>query len=404
MQKLRHLNDKELSHYQSAQYFARKAAEELSPYLSLMRPSYSSEPNLMAKIDKHSRTIFGPLFFELSTRKAATVLIHEIMHPIFGNYDKQLELKKINIAEDLVINQGIAINNLLQFPEGTIFPKNCELPDNLSVAEYYNLLKNKNLFKLIYSATTNKAMSSDRISDLSDIKALDEINIDKPSKLEQLSAFYESSAIARAKLQNSGFGNQGSCFASFILKTLHPPTLNWTQILRNVVSGYYNEITNGLSDFSYRKTSRRKEHHELIFPAMIDYLPTVVVGVDTSGSMSEQDWKTSLSEIENLLKTLNLSTLFVTIDTKITNENFHASVKDLNLLGGGGTCMQVFYDYLEKRNKPYPDITILITDGEFHWSELKPNPKSKNIILATNTHEKIPNTTTIKLETPTQFQ
>jgi hypothetical protein len=217
--------------------------------------------------------------------------------------------------------------------------------------------------------------------------AMDANKVEKAGQLEKEMARAGAQTKAMEQMQKSR-SNSGSSFNEFILDALQPPKVKWESILGNIISKSFNTIVTGRTDFSYRKPNRRNHPNGFILPGSIAYSPKGVIGCDTSGSMSEDDYREALSEVEGLCKSMHGSELsFITVDTEVTNIQPVRKAKELKLNGGGGTCMAVFYQYvnnLKKESKP--DFTVLMTDAYIDWEESvrEMDIKMHNIILVTN--------------------
>lgn len=216
--------------------------------------------------------------------------------------------------------------------------------------------------------------------------SMDKEGVEKAGELEKEMA--RTGAQAKAMEQAKMRGNHGSDFNDFILDSLIPPKVQWEAILSNIISKSFNTIITGKTDFSYRRPNRRNHPNGFILPGSIAYAPHGIIGCDTSGSMLEKDYAEALGEVEGLCRSTKGSKLdFITVDTEITDIQPVSNAADLNLSGGGGTCMNVFYKYVnELPRAKRPDFTVLMTDAYIDWEESveEMDPNIHNIILVTN--------------------
>ncbi len=107
-------------------------------------------------------------------------------------------------------------------------------------------------------------------------------------------------------------------------------------------------------------------------------LPSVVIGVDTSGSISDEEYKDFLNEIYSIFKSIRVNNFEVVMwEAEITKtfSGRNGIVKEaLKWLkerrGYGGTNLRSFLEYCNK--KTFNKIAIILTDGEFE-NDLKAN-------------------------------
>lgn len=225
------------------------------------------------------------------------------------------------------------------------------------------------------------------------IQAADDAGIDRASDVEIDQAKKNAAARIREEKHRStqmGSGHMNEFFDS-VLKHLTPPKVDWRSIFRRVISTSFDSIVKGRSDYSYRRISRRLSSDKFIFPGMVKYNPTVMLGIDTSGSMANSDYEKALSEIEGLLRAVakgNDAVTIFSVDTQIGNITPVTSVKKVNLMGGGGTQMAVAFRYVTDLGKKRPDVFVLSTDGYIDWADVYAEVRRsknlyKSIILVT---------------------
>lgn len=201
-------------------------------------------------------------------------------------------------------------------------------------------------------------------------EAADNKGIEKASEVEQNiskrnTAVRIAEEIDRAK--RAGDGHLANFFER-VLFILRPPKVNWRQIFNKMLSSSANSAIKGNQDYSYTRVNRRLiNSSKYIFPGMVKYQPRAMFGIDTSGSMGKNDYENLLIEIESIIKkTLRgkNSTKIFTVDTEISNIQTVSSVKDINLVGGGGTRMATAFEYINSLSKrEIPDIFVLSTDA-----------------------------------------
>lgn len=239
-----------------------------------------------------------------------------------------------------------------------------------------------------------------------DSEAADKAGIERASDLEQNIAKKNTKSRLeeeRRKSLKAGTGSLTS-FIDFVLDQLTPSRVPWARLFSSILSRTSSNIIQGKADYSYRRVNRRMiASSKYIFPGLVAYQPKALIGVDTSGSMQDEDFLYTLSEVDTLARGVfrgDALELF-TVDTKIASIQPVKNVKELDLIGGGGTDMTAAWEYvLNLPNHKKPDIFILATDGGFsNWNEIVALAKKaqlqsriKSIILITepNGFERIP--------------
>lgn len=225
--------------------------------------------------------------------------------------------------------------------------------------------------------------------------AADGAGIERASEIEQTLAKKNTNARIVEELSKGKSMGDGEMhdFLSLAQRLMQPPKVSWQSILRRVFSKMNDAVIRGRADYSYRRVNRRSHGSEFIFPGMVQYMPTVMFGIDTSGSMSTEDYNNLLNEVEGILKALSKgkdALRVFTIDTTVKNISPVSSVKQIKLYGGGGTDMSVGWKYVNSLpKKKKPDIFVLATDGYTDWARVEEQVMEgerlyRSIILITN--------------------
>ena len=154
-----------------------------------------------------------------------------------------------------------------------------------------------------------------------------------------------------------------------LIKDLTEPVMNWRELLQQQIESTIK------SDFTWAKPSRRSWHMDAIMPGMkpgeqID----VVIGIDTSGSITDKDLKIFLSEIKGIMEAYDEYKITVMgWDTEVhgvgefTSDNLE-DITSFEPGGGGGTDPHCVWNYLQA-NDIEPKKLIMFTDYCFFgWS------------------------------------
>lgn len=220
----------------------------------------------------------------------------------------------------------------------------------------------------------------------------DEADIEKVSPVSQNMARNNTKTRMIDHMNSTktrGYGSSDD-FIKNMIKLMSPPKVDWRELLRRAVSNAYSDTMIGRSHTSYKKVNRRYTQGKIIFPGVVDMIPTTMFAIDTSGSMGKNDYESLLTEIESIIKhsARSRSNMKVfSVDTTVKDVKPVRSVSEINLMGGGGTDMSVAFAYANQLpKKERPNIFILGTDGYTDWNRVIAQLTSasyKPIILVT---------------------
>ena len=297
-------------------------------------------------------------FMSLNDKHQIGLLKHELIHIAFGHLTMRdrFENKKIfNIAADIEINQYI---NEEYLPEGGLtlesFPE-LTLKKRGGTKYYYD-----ELFKAAQDCSCPtldnilSQMDGDSIYDHTTWDEFDDLSeADKKLVKKQI----EHQLKETASVTEKRCGNVPGELAEIInkLRNIEPPSFNWKQYLRRFV---------GNSSISYTKKLRRKynKRYTQMAGLKIKFKNHILVGVDTSGSVSTSELKEFMNELNHMHKTGHQITV-AQCDTQINSIEVFNPKKDWNIKGRGGTDFQpVINEYNDKKGT-YTAL-IYLTDGE----------------------------------------
>lgn len=185
---------------------------------------------------------------------------------------------------------------------------------------------------------------------------------------------------------NSWGTGSSDMLLNYIERGLRPPMVNWQKALRSAVSRACQEQMKGRDDFTYRRINRRYSQGKFIFPGMTSYVPTIRFALDTSGSMSADEYYNALSEAEGILRLAKAKIQFVCWDGEAGDVHQVKTIKEMKsqLTGGGGTLgSSSVRQIAEQKPKERPDVLVIATDGCFDWQDLAESlaiPEMKKII------------------------
>jgi predicted metal-dependent peptidase len=143
------------------------------------------------------------------------------------------------------------------------------------------------------------------------------------------------------------------------------PKIDWREVLRDFV----NTIASGKDQSSWRQFNRRYVSQDLYLPSTVSVsMGEIVIGIDTSGSISQDQLSVVIGELVSICKSVNPLRIRVLFwDTHVAKEQvFEGDMSRVahSLLpaGGGGTRASCVSDYILTRGYS-PEAIIMFTDG-----------------------------------------
>ena len=306
--------------------------------------------------------INAEFFMNLSDKHQIGLLKHELLHVSFGHMvmkDRFENFKLFNIAADIEINQYI---NQEYLPEGGLTLEtfaDLKLPTKAGTKVYYDLLEeacedgNCEALNNVLSQ-----MDGDSPYDHKTWKEFEDLSeADKKLVKKQIEHQLKQTAEQTEKRRGTIPGELAEIIDR--LTNIEPPSFDWKGYLKRFI---------GNSSISYTKKLRRKYNKRYAAnPGIkIKFKNHILVGVDTSGSVSNNELKEFMNELVHMHKTGHKITV-AQCDTQINSiEDFNPK-KDWEVKGRGGTEFQPVIDHYNEVGK-YTAL-IYLTDGECYPPE-----------------------------------
>lgn len=150
------------------------------------------------------------------------------------------------------------------------------------------------------------------------------------------------------------------------LAELLEPKVNWREVLRDFVKA----TCNAKDASSWRKVNRRFLSTGTYMPSLIgEKVGHLVVAVDTSGSVGNEELAEFLSEVKGIAEEVNPACVDLLYwgSSVVAHETYgdgEASniVSSTRPVGGGGTSPSCISEYLKEKNIA-PECVIILTDG-----------------------------------------
>ena len=319
-------------------------------------------------------------FTDLPKLHREGLIQHEAMHIAYNHLTQWFNFsdKKIaNIAMDLVINQTISDDYL---PEGgmklELFPELNLEPDE-GTHYYYEKLTQAKEQKEQTGSSGSAALDSlldqmeggqgDGNIELPDHSTWEEFDglSESESRImkAQLDRVLEQAADMTVKKRGTVPGNISDYLLA--LQQVEPPKFDWKGYLRLFI---------GTSAKVYIKKSRRKENIKFTDSAgiKIKRKQNILLGIDTSGSVSESELLEFMSEIYHIWKT-GVEVTIIQCDTRIRSIDEYKGTFEMKFHGRGGTEFDPVLEYFNENRNKFNSL-IYFTDGEC-YTDVKPrNP------------------------------
>lgn len=290
---------------------------------------------------------FNPSFFQkLSVEEQIFLMLHETMHVALLHMIRFKQLvnvspQKFNIAADHVINLAL-IDRGYRMPEGG------------HADPIYRGLSVEDVIKLLPEPPPNTDCD------------LREPDGDMPTQQAAVEEILVRASI-QSKLDNDKPGTIPGEVEIFLNKLLNPK-LPWNRILQKYL------MAKNKNDYSFKRFNRRFLPDFYLPSLYSDSLMDMTVAVDTSGSVSDEDFTAFISETSSIMKMQKPAKLtMVQFDTQIKSVDPIRSVRELSkvkFFGKGGTNVTPLFNWA---NTTKTQALLVFTDGFFPPSTEKPN-------------------------------
>jgi len=174
-------------------------------------------------------------------------------------------------------------------------------------------------------------------------------------KLEGEIKIIISQAVEMAKKQPAG--NIPAGLEKYIKQVLNPK-VSCEELIRNLVTS---KVRN---DYTWTKTNKRYQNGCLQPSLEEQSLGTIVMAIDTSGSLSEDEHNKILTKITSFLGQYKCTLYIMWCDCRLNHVEIYDFGDDIpnKMYGGGGTCYRPVFDYIEKEDID-PTCVMYFTDG-----------------------------------------
>jgi len=147
-----------------------------------------------------------------------------------------------------------------------------------------------------------------------------------------------------------------------LFKELLEPKMNWKELLQKYIMSVLPQ------DWTYTRPSKRAQAAGFYMPSIVKETVEIIVGVDSSGSISDHEYQQFLSEIFGMTRAVsNLKATILICDAAISQvveiDNSFNPAMDIEGRGYGGTsCLPVF-DWIHNERRENVRLLVYLTDG-----------------------------------------
>lgn len=300
-----------------------------------------------ACVDSDGVISYNPDFFaKLSRWKIEFILAHEIMHIVCmhlwrkGHRDPKLW----NIAGDYYINSFLQECYVGIRPEAGLFKEGSH---NFTTEQIYDSLKQE-------QDKGGKGEGQDQDPLAGDIRI-------KPGMTE--AQIRDREAMTRLEIASAAEACRSRGRMPYVMKRLLDEILNpktpWHEILAKYFAGFSSQTQ------SWARPNRRFEPY-LPSVAKEPSMGTVVIGIDTSGSISPRELQLFGGHINAIFEQCKPEKVIVIYcDSEVSHVDKYTKEEypvELHPYGGGGTDMTKILKYVEEQ-EINPDVCCILTDG-----------------------------------------
>ena len=330
-------------------------------------------PSFPTMFTDGKRLGYNPKWVEgLSLPQLKGILCHEVLHCALNHMTRRgdRDARTWNIAGDYAIN-GM-IREIVSLPAGHLFNPDF---DGLSAEDIYSRIPKGGPDKDGHDKGKGGGQEDQGGMPDSDPGGCGAVK-DSPGKAgdpasaSNFEAQAADWAVATAQAAQAA-RSQGKLPAGLerMVDEILNPKVDWISMLQRFM------MTAAKSDYSWSRPNRRFIHAGLYLPSCYSLrMDDVIIGVDTSGSISRADLARAAAEISAVCSDVGATVHVVYCDSEISGvETFGPADLPLALRpkGGGGTDFRPVFDWAEDRGER-PSCLIYFTDLMGAFPEVDP--------------------------------
>lgn len=297
---------------------------------------------------------YGEAFVDsLNDAELRFLVLHECYHKLYRHLTTWRHLfdknpSKANAACDYVINIKLVDDNADGF---------AKMPAKGLVDEKYRGMDSAQVFNLLPDDDGKGGGGGGGI---------DDHDWDGAQELGEAEAKQLARDIDQAIRQGALLAGKTGSGGDRSLQELLQPKVDWREVLREFISS-----TCTGNDFStWRRPNRRFVSMGYYMPSGIsEQVGTLVIGIDTSGSIGDRELSRFLGEVKGICDTVKPEMIRLLYwDTKVCRDEKYVGGQLQKLTastkpaGGGGTAVRCVYNYIQE-HAIKAQAVVMLTDG-----------------------------------------
>lgn len=324
-------------------------------------------------VDFKGNLYYNPEFVDsLTSEEMITVMSHEVLHLGLEHLLRQgnRSHRKWNVATDYAVN-NILVENNLEMPEMSLYD---EKYSDMSAEEIYSKLPGDENGNGPGECDQNCEDCEHNVSDLGgsgtgtvctnpeQLRGFDE-HIRGSSSTEE--------AVEKAREWKDRMNeaaeyarNQGTLPAGIeeLVEGLYEEKVNWKTLLRQYIKRMVQ------FDYSWVRPAKKSESVGVYLPSVRKQHLDIAAAIDTSGSISQDEFKQFRSEIFAIARSyqnLNITVILHDADVQevyTIGQKGRSNPEDIKLKGRGGTDHRPVFEYIDKERID-PAVLICLTDA-----------------------------------------
>ena len=356
-----------------------------SAFFAALALRLETEPawNMPTLATDGERLLYNPDYaLSLSEQELIGVVAHEVLHCALGHHVRRgmRDPSRWNVACDLAVNP-VLLGAGFALPQSRLMPGEGEfapLPGGLSAEEYYAQLPDSSGQQdddAIKDGSANGGNcgdggSSSDNSDPGGCGSVQDAGDGSPAQQQASEASWQVAVAQAARMAEArGKGDLPAGLARVVEEVLQP-AVPWRDVLRDFI------LRSARNDYRWNRPNRRFVARGIYLPSLAgESLGDVVVTVDTSGSIGQEELDRFAAEVQGIVDAYDVLVTVLYHDTNVTEvEEWSPTDGVINLrpLGGGGTSHRCVFKWLEERSID-PTCVICLTDLYTTFPEASPS-------------------------------
>jgi predicted metal-dependent peptidase len=300
---------------------------------------------------------------ECSIEELQFILTNAVMHHVLAHKQRKLARRGAlwQLATDYAIN-NMLVKNKFKLPKGVNYNKEFK---NMYAEEIYEELK--------------KQLIAEGVNLYDDLDVLDEVTGGKneysffsrikrieqtPSEKEEEEWAYADSLAHEVAQKKSLLPSGFERFA----KKMVANDIDWRFELYNAINRHMR------NNYAFMPPNKKHLYRGVALPSLASDTLSLIVVIDTSGSINESLLGVFKSEFESIMQNFpSIRIELIIADAKVHHHYTFVGADELDfkLTGGGGTDYRVVFDYVEQ-NLPMSTMMLYFTDGEGIFPRIPP--------------------------------